>query len=378
MPCPLAWLREHPGVDRELALTFAKQIREYAVPAWILTTDDLDTVEEIFMRTKVRGKPMEPEEVFSALRSELRAQPPSELREVGERLAEFEFGRFEPRLLRAMASAMLDAEDEAVEITERTAAELERSARAVVVFLREAAKVPHLSLLPDEQSLLVLTRVFHCFPRTHPRNRELLARWFWRRALLDTQDPAASGRLARAAIDPHDEHGSVQALLRLVSTRSEGSPSVSNDALRLDGARDPLLTLALWSLEPRNLQTGERLAFSNDASELLPLARISDELPADALGSRLIHPPLAGLTLRDAILASSDARALASHALDDETLGALEARDFERFLALREDRLRALVERFYRVRTRWEQSDRPPLSALLIDIDEPEPAQHGH
>jgi hypothetical protein len=123
------------------------------------------------------------------------------------------------------------------------------------------------------------------------------------------------------------------------------------------------------------------LVLSGPAGEEIPLpppvifAR-SDR--RDSLANRLLHPPVMGLrgrtvgvnadspALRNAIIECQDPDILESHAIGDDAHKALRADDFQRFFRYRERSLRAIVDQFVASRARWNESDRPPLKALVI------------
>jgi hypothetical protein len=374
----LDWIAEHPEIDRKLAITVGKRIREYSIPFYLVTTDDEDAVREIFARLNETGKPMVSNEVFSALYGARRGNSPSDVREVAANLAALEFGNFDHELLHSMMLATLGVDVSKNRVPRLDAHEahaalgnLERAGRAVVVFLRETAKIPHLVLLPYELPLVTLTRFFHLFPEAHPRSRELLSRWVWRGALSGLhQGNTTSKRATLSAIIEKDEHGSVRRLLGMIH-RAEvrGIKDMEFDQFRFRDAQSKLLSLAMWSLQPRHLQTGEIIHIPNDASKLFPPASITSSMLDGVLANRIIHPAIAEGSIRQAIVTSELVSALNSHGIDSVMIDALRERDYASFEQARTRRLAEVAGRLFESRVQLEASDRPPIQALLIRDD---------
>jgi hypothetical protein len=248
--------------------------------------------------------------------------------------------------------------------------DLEAAARSVIQFLRESARIPHAELLPYELPLITLTRFFHFFPHAHDRNRELLSRWVWRGALWgEHQGNTTSKRATLAAIEPDDEHGSVQRLLAMVAQHRSAKidRDIPLNGFRFRDADGKLIVLTLWSLGPRHLQTGELIRIPRDARSLFPPVRITSRLPDGMAANRMIHPADEGRTLRRALLEIRDPVILASHALTLDMVEALRASDVQRFAESRTAMLAAMAVRLFASRMRDGESDRPPLSSLVVD-----------
>ncbi len=376
----LDWIAEHPAIDRKLAISMGKRMREYSIPFYLVTTDDEDAVREIFARLNQTGKRMESNEVFSALYGARHGDSPSDVREVAANLDALGFGQFEHELLHSMMLATLGIDVSKNRVPEIDAdqahqalASLERAARAVIQFLRETAKIPHIALLPYELPLVTLARFFHLFPEADPRSRELLSRWVWRGALSGQhQGNTTSKRATLSAIVAADEHGSVRRLLEMVD-RQQVQVQIEKaqfDQFRFRDAHAKLLTLALWSLQPRHLQTGVPIHLPNDAAELFPPARITSSLLDGIFANRIIHPPLGEGSIRQALLACSDTRALASHAIDSMMVDALQERDYASFEAVRTRALAEVTARLFASRAQLLASDRPPIQSLLVLDDD--------
>lgn len=377
------WILEHPTVDRALAISVGKRIREYAIPVYFITTEDEYAVRESFARLNSTGKRMRDSEIFSALHGPGQGTP-SHVREVAASLRELGFGTLDSELLHSMMLATRSVEISKNRVPEWTTeevhaalADLERAGGSAIQFLRETAKIPHIVLLPYTLPLIALTRFFSLFPQVHPRNRELLSRWLWRGAMWgEHQGNTTSVRGALEAIHPGDEHQSVQRLLAMVNRWGMGHRIFKDGGFRFSDADGKLQALALWSLCPRHLVDGSFIHIEGEGEALFPPARITTKLDDGLLANRMIHPPLGSRTLRRAILAVEDEDVLASHAISRAMLEELRNGHYPAFANLRAERLDEIVQGLIELRARcMGASDRPPLEALIISDEE---AEHGH
>lgn len=380
----LTWILDHPNIDRKLAIRVGKRVREYQIPAYLVRTDDEDAVREIFSRLNRRGKQMEDHDVFTALYGAKRQSSPSDVRDVARDLADEKigFGDVPTKLLHSMMLATLGTDvsknrvpklsDEAA----RAAIEsLGRSARSVIHFLQHDAAIPHIALLPYTLPLVTLTRFFHFHPEIHPRSRELLARWVWRGAQSGQhQGNTISVRKTLEAVVEGDEHGSVQRLLGTLKHANAGAFPL--DKFRFRDARAKILTLALWSLAPRSVVTGEPIEVLEEG--LFPPAIITSSLDEGHLANRMIHPPLeaGSRAIRQALFDVHNLRdashILKSHALDERCIELLRLKDYDTFMQLRSSILTEHVNRFVQARARFGENTRPPILALVIDDEEEE------
>jgi hypothetical protein len=109
--------------------------------------------------------------------------------------------------------------------------------------------IRHREYLPYTQPLSTLARFFALYPEPHSRSRELLARWVWRGAVTaQHKGDTVSTRRTLEAIQPGDEHGSVQSLLATLERRE---PDLDVERFQFQTARSKVHTLALLSLGPR-------------------------------------------------------------------------------------------------------------------------------
>ena len=82
----------------------------------------------------------------------------------------------------------------------------------------------------------------------------------------------------------------------------------------------------------------------------------------------MAHPVRSGL--RKTLLQVTDDATLASHGISPEALSALQGGDNVRFLSLRAATLQPHFEQVFARHARWDASDRPSLSSLVVSDDE--------
>jgi hypothetical protein len=321
-------------------------------------------------------------------------------------------------------------DDEAGLLYARTVAAAKRS----VEFLENDAGIAHWALLPYKQPLVALGKFFDLHPQASHRSRELLARWIWRGALNGThRGDTVSTRRVLDAIDG-DEDKSIQRLLEGSGGRPAQLPDATSpfnfrhaesklETLALldlsprdlssmqplaahnlfdgiDGS-DGLLLPHIFS--PTRGQVGQaeasvanRLAHprrSNVRKTLFETARRSRRFEVEGVLllqqlERILLDPLlqsthAANTDADSVLAES-LQLLSSHGFDEAESLALAASQHRSFLVGNEQILearRAVLERrqqylrgcfqaFFDRRARWDDNDRPPIAALIADVEE--------
>lgn len=372
----LAWLLKNRDADQAAAIDFGARVREYSLPVYIVDGADEDAVREIFARINNTGKQLDAHEVFDG-RFRGRSTEPAGLRDVKLAIEALGIGSLDETALHTMMMALrftdlskADTRGWRPKESESALRDLQLAAERVVAFLAADARIPTVDLLPYTQPLITLSRFFHFHPEPHPRSRQLLSRWLWRGASAGLHGGSTIGSRAELkAVSPRDEHGSVQALLRLVAQGRSvewtfGRPP--DDRFRGQDARAKIATLALAELEPRHLVTGERL----DRTDLQTLQIAPNAAGRSSLGNRIVHPALKG-GLREAVLACETEDVLASHDIlpDERTLL---RRDPLAFTMHRGLRLAERLAAFVRRRAEWDAPDRPPISALVESDEDPD------
>lgn len=386
------WLYEHqPSADRRArALQLGKNIREYDIPAYIVRSDDEGSLQEIFGRLNSRGKPLTAAEVFDALHGSRNGQQTgTTVRHLARVLAQRrEFGLVDEdlllRLLRVLhgVDVIQGARSDPLRLDEPQATALfERAEQAllrVIDFLQHDAGIVHFQLMPYRLPLVTLGKFFDLYPQPLARSRALLARWLWRGALSGLhRGDSVSTRTALDQVQPADEEGSVQRMLAMVGRPQVPVPSV-REPFNFRFAMSKLQALALLELQPRDLETGEPLAFGRVLDEdmahgnvpFVPVVssnRVRGGLQP-SVANRLAHPNRPGGLKR--LLLSADEATLASHAISTDAKRALLADNTQGFLEERSKVLQPHINAVLARHARWDASDRPSIASLRLDDEE--------
>lgn len=358
------WLREASMPDElsDRADRIASRIREYQLPAYLVPYDGEDDglLKTIFERVNRSKRALSSDEVFQALHSSRTEGRPID--RVRDELSRVGFGELDEKQIERAAMAVsgklprrtlvevVDATEVPV-LFKRLGASLLRA----VEFLAEDAGVPHVQWLPYGGALATLARLFDVHPRLHDRNRELLARWYWRGNLsgYHRTDNRTDGPKWQAIVK--NEHESIQGLLAL-GAGADIPASLDAELLPFNRAtaRTRIDLVALAALEPR-LLTGE------DRGQLVPLAALieeSQDFPAPlvrsgekTIASYLLHPEID----LDELRRSPPGRdLLASQGMDEPILAALLRGDEPAFL---DGRRKLLTEHVRSTLRRWTGMD---------------------
>ncbi|KAF0222827.1 MAG: hypothetical protein FD176_2393 [Rhodospirillaceae bacterium] len=371
---------------RERAFTVGKRIREYEIPAYLVRTEQEQTLREIFGRTNSSGHPLKQSQVFDALNGARGQSRPASLRQIVSELASMGFGLVEEKLLYRLLRVLqgrdvteskgegplrLDDVD-----AERAYRETAVAARRVIQFLMNDVGIPRYDLLPYKQPFVLLGKFFHLYPDPGARSRQLLERWVWRGALTGThRGDTVSTRVTLDRIVEGNEEASVQSLLELVTGRPETLPNVT-EAFNFRFASGKLLALVLLDLKPRDLVSGTFIDIGQDTGAEepdfpMPLIIAKHGAANGTLRSaanRLIHPHRS--RLRQQLAGVRDTEVLASHGIPEAAAQALHEGDVNGFLRLRADFLQRHSELFFARHARWDESDRPSIAALLAEDED--------
>lgn len=392
----MQWLLDHaaaPGSRqrRDTAIQLGRRLREYEIPAYIVRSDDQAILRDIFNRINSAGKSLDDSDVFDALNGSRLQSRPATITQISSELEKLDFGRIEERLLHRLLRVLLglpvveSARSDPPRLTDKEAEQAYRltaaTASQIIQFLKSDAGIPHYDLLPYKQAFVTLGRFFQLHPQPSPRSRELLARWIWRGALNGAhQGDTVSTRKVLARILPESEERSVNGMLEMVSGKPSAIPDVA-DRFNFRFAASKLLALALFSLEPRDLVTGDRLAAGqlmsqvhsgHDSSPLLQIFPVRAGKAEEALQSaanRLIQPPHQR-GVRRLLVGIDDSRLLLSHGISAAVRRALDDGDSAAFLKLRAEWMRPRVELFFARHARWDEPDRPRIASLIVDDEE--------
>ncbi|HZN18196.1 MAG TPA: DUF262 domain-containing protein [Micromonosporaceae bacterium] len=377
----LAWLREHQSdlepVDLDIADRLGGAIRDYKVPAYIVSGNDQRLLREVFDRVNSAGRPIRRAQVFHALfASDAEPGSPSA---VVEELRHLGFGRLdENRIVQSLLAIRggdvqrdvheeFDDGDDPAEWYDRTEVSLSRA----IDFLR-AVGVPHLSLMPSTLPLPVLAAFFYIHPEPEPWILRLLSRWLWRSWAHDFgRDGGQASTLRRAVksvnpkkLSPDKAPSSFHAVEALLwSTTDATAPEISMQGFRKDKAHSRLILLALAALGP--LDGGGHIDLA-EGFERLGVDIVTQLVPNHRSDAAAWGFWPAGSRPTGA----EDEKVLASHAIDPAAALMLRDRDIDGFLLARRRRLRALVRGFLSNRLEPGALVRPPLNDLMVAEEE--------
>ena len=401
----LAWVDDNRAAlspeQVRLAFRVGKALREYEIPAYVVSVDDEKVVREIFSRTNTTGKALDESEVFNALHAPADREPAVSLRDVVERLSVRSFGELEEdQVLRSLLA--IEGKDPTSDLQRQlegidVAAAVERTERAmdrVLGFLVQDAGIPHLRLLPYRSLLTALSAYFDRFATPSSRARRLLTRWLWRGSV--TGELRGDGRSMSPALEAvrsaSDDETAAHSMLTLVA--HQRPTAVPGEPFNLRFARSRLSLIALIDLHPCDLRTAQPI----DVSTLLASSQdfalqIFDRRPTglseqnaevySSVGNRIVHPDgrsAVSAALAEATKSSQSefwdledntppASVLASHAITAEAIAKLRDRDRLGFLKIRRDVIEAATTRLIDRYAEWRHTDRVSLAALVAGSD---------
>lgn len=370
---------------QDKAIQVGKRIREYEVPAYIVRTDSEDILREVFSRVNTAGKSLKWVDVFDALHGSRSQVHPSSIQDIVVELQSLDFGRVEDKtlykLLRVLhgASVIQSKSEGPLRLPPEQAQQAYQQtadvAKRVIQFIKHESGIPHYDLLPYKIPLITLGKFFSHHPNPSPRSQDLLVRWLWRGALNGAhQGDTTSTSKGLARIDSVNEDLSIQQMLEMVDDRPDSDLSPI-EPFNFRYSNSKLQALALLALGPRDLETGklltadDLLADNEDQNKVFPQVITYNQNSNDVLfrsaANRLAHPQRQG-GLRRLLLAVSDPELLTSHGITEPAIQALRVGNYIEFLRLRSAHLQTHYLGFFAQYTRWDEPDRPALSALYI------------
>lgn len=410
----LDWFAKRPEVAEHSGKAFelAKHLRQFTIPAYLVIQDDTIVLREIFDRMNNYGKRLSRAEIFSALNAgkESEAEHALTFERISEHIEQqLDFGRIDAdTVLRAiLARRGPDVQREIrLEFDEgrRSGLDFHNEDRDSAFAAGEAALfravrflqsigVPHFTLLTYRYLLVVLTRVFAHHPDPDPVNLRLLARWYWRAAVLGPEifKGSATGamRILCTRVRPGDLTGSVQDLLGALDDHQRKLPDLRR--FRTNEASAKIALCSWWALGPRSPETGLCYDQAQLAEALVDRTTAADAVPF-LVGRRSVSEPyrlwaatrvllptlieptkeVAGKFLYRPFDLSPDiwAEVLQSHSIRSEGESQLASGDVEAFLQSRQADLQRVLEVFLERKCEWGFENTPPLSEMLIeDLD---------
>lgn len=408
----ISWFtRDHPEASEKLdaAARVTRAIREYQIPAYLVEQEDATDLRIIFDRMNNYGKRLKLAEVFAALHlNKNDHSEPQTFQRISESIhASHGFGSIDDdTVMRALLARrggnitrdiriefnepLRTSRDFNTESEEESYAHGEAALNRAVAFLQDHADIPHFAFLPYRYLLVVLTRFFAHFPDPHPRNLELLKRWFWRAAMAGPGPFSSSwtnaARMLANRVIADDETGSVRRLLEPPINPLTSIPGLTG--FRTSSAHSRIIMSALWALKPRSPISGKPYSRQDLIDKLEPDGTLRDialriyprepEAFRAWTANRII---IMENELEEPIIALMKAQAqqddhdhgnefFKSHGLDARVVTALINGNKDDFFKYRQQNLSVIVNDFLARMSGDNLEDTPPLNTL--DLDEPD------
>ena len=374
------WLRRHDDElevqDYDLADRLVGALRDYRIPAYIMSGTDQALLRELFDRVNSAGKPISRAQVFHALfaNDEVPGSPAS----VVQSLRVLGFGDLdESRIVQSVLAVRggdvqrdmhgeFGGDEDPVDWYDHA----ERALVRTINFLRNEG-VGHVLLMPSTLPIPVLAAFFHLHPTPDPWILRLLGRWLWRGWVHGFgREGGQAPVLRRAVRSVHPEHRSpagapsayeaVRSLLDHTPDREALPLGLGN--FRASFANPRLILLAMASLVPRNAEG----APVDLAAELQ--AHGADAVTELVRGHRT-HAAARGFWPISEKVGPGDVadpEVLRSHAMDERSAQLLRAGKVEEFLDARGRLLERLTSDYLNSRLEPGALIRPPLQELAL------------
>ncbi|UJW34658.1 DUF262 domain-containing protein [Saccharothrix sp. AJ9571] len=326
------WLSEH---HHQLLDELSALLTDTLLPVHVLTTGDPTQLAEVFRRLNTSTRSLTDRDLARTRR------PASDT--PFERAG---FGRVSARQLQLIRQAVRTLAPEPA--TQQVLVQ-------IATTLRRDVHIPHLRLLPHESTLFGLAAFLAKFGTPQSRTAELVRRWVWRMAIVESV-PHPEASLSRvAAADSPDA-----AILSLLETAPTEAGDWCPDLMHHTDwqASDRLNALGLWSAGPRHLDENHApisTAEIFDSDEPLPRVHQVDDWPGI-----LLHPPMSRPDF-----ARQDPDTLASHLLDTRARDLLLDNDYEGFGAHRAELLSRAVRATVDRNAEWGARDSFSARSLL-------------
>lgn len=411
----LRWFAKYPEISDRLdeATTVTRTIRQFEVPAYLVSGQDTEVLQNIFDRMNNYGKRLSRTEIFSALNagSEDLAGESLTLGGIAEHIdLRHSFGRIDNDTVLAAILARRGAEVRRDIRNEFTADEDEgrdaaysageEALHRAVAFLQQQAGVPHISMLAYRYLLVVLARVFAFYPIPDVRSLQLLRRWYWQAAVAGPEQfrggtPNAARVLLTQVVAPTDDakatlDASVAGLLAAVKSKANINLT-SLHRFSTNEAATKMMLCVWWAVEPRDPSRGERyelgalaqsLADQKTARDAVHYLLPQSSVPIDyrkwaavrvLMPSLEIDPrevPQLVLTRPTDWDDSLWRSVLQSHFVTVEAQEALTHGQVVQFIESRTEEMQRQVATFLTRNCEWSFEDTPSLSSFVLDEDE--------
>ena len=370
----LKWIRNWPYGDNnpdlvDRALELGKAIREYEVPAYIVTGAEESLVRLIFTRVNTAGIPMKVSEVFEARYGKEGVKP---IRVTVARMTDMGFGTIDADLfLRCLKiTCRLEANvsvDSPETVENNSISRTEKAMRRAVVAIQSAG-IPHWKLLPYRLPLIFLTAFYDRFDTDNSRVDRLAAKWIWQGAISGDHEEVTDAYINRLLKRTESFEKADEAIANLLATSSDTytarfAKELSDQfdkKLSMNWASSKVFVLGLLAANPVSLPMANQQSFdfeqldeelSQGDSEADVKAAKPEILPENLLvslvGSEKYRTDVivrVDKLKSETLLANDvDEATLASHLLDREAIRLLNAKDVEGFRKHR----RALLTKYF-------------------------------
>lgn len=405
----LKWFAKYPGIEQYLdeATAITRTIRQYEVPAYLVSHDDSRVLQDIFDRMNNYGKRLSRAEVFAALNAGDENQQGVSLN--FERIADgidadLQFGKLDndtvlqailarrgPEVRRDIRNEFTKQDDEGRDAAYKAG---EDALRRAIAFLQNHAFVPHISMMAYRYLLIVLTRVFAFYPEPGHRNLQLLRRWYWQAAIVGPEHfrggtPNAA-RVLCSKITQEGANKSIQDLLKAIKPDQQPR-SLDLRRFSTSEASTKMLLATWWSLNPRDPLTTrpyqqadltENLIEQQTARSVTPYILPRRSVPLERRQWAAIRALMPGLEVdsRELIPLLSAKPVgqenrhwqamLRSHGILPAMPGLLREGRYDDFLTARQGSLNSDLTTFLAKACEWEFENTPPLSSFVLDEDD--------
>ncbi|GAA0375045.1 hypothetical protein Acor_67610 [Acrocarpospora corrugata] len=356
----LAWQRERPWLSEDESVrcdSVVTAIRNYAIPMYVVESNDEKAIQTIFDRTNDSGKRLTRSEIFGALHTLSVQMEPSGLAALAASVRGFGFGEIPERVLvesvLAVRGGRIDFSEESKDDAERHAAlrKTEQALGTAVEFLRDVAGIPHVRLLPHMLFLVIIARFSAVFGAPEGRAAELLRRWVWRGSVTGFAPHGDTEALRQNELAINDDP--VAGAGRLLDLLQGGEWAADLKAVQIDMAQAKVNLLGLLSRRPRGLadiSDGIIDAHTLMESGRNPLPRISplDGNLTDTLANRFVQLPDSPSDSLSLLMNSGSfpqwERTLHSHVIDEPGVNLWRAGRYDEFFTRRAAQIRELIE----------------------------------
>ena len=402
----LKWFARYQQIAEHLdtATNITRKIRQFEVPAYLVSQENPKVLQDIFDRMNNYGKRLSRAEIFSALNAGDEADKDQSLSfdGIADRIdVDLHFGRIDndtvlgailsrrgPEVRRDIRNEFI-GNDEGRDVAYRAG---EEALRHAVIFLQTHAGVPHVSMLAYRYLLVVLSRLFAFYPELDSRNLQLLRRWYWQAAVAGPEQfkggtPNAARLLCTQVIE-NDLSTSIQGLLTAV--QSPIRPSLDLSRFATNEASSKMLLCVWWSLSPRNPRTGEPYELTDLADALADQQTARSavrylvprrSIPLDKRPWAANRALMPGLEVDGREVSTLISRApidldedrwlavLESHTITPEMASLAFSEHFQEFITIRQQLLEISAANFLKHMAEWAFENTPPLSSFIIDDD---------